>query len=146
MIRLCDAINIRDNQCCHALLCLLQESLVKLFLDAGFRCEEYKVHERQIENRQQEVTIHRRWVQAVFTYAPQQADAGLQTSSAAAQAAVEVSTSTAPDQVVVMGTYTAVPLAMAAAVHTLQCCQTSCSHPSCWTALRLITTMQYLVL
>ncbi len=31
------------------------------------------MHERQIENRRQEVTMHRRWVQAVFTYAPEQA-------------------------------------------------------------------------
>ncbi len=46
---------------------------MKLFLDAGFTCEDYRVHERQIENRRQEVTMHRRWVQAVFTHAPQQA-------------------------------------------------------------------------
>ncbi len=48
---------------------------MKLFLEAGFTCQDYKVHERQIENRRQEVTMHRRWVQAVFTLAPQQATA-----------------------------------------------------------------------
>lgn len=48
---------------------------MKLFLDAGFTCQDYKVHERQIENRRQQVTMHRRWVQAVFTLAPTQATA-----------------------------------------------------------------------
>ncbi|KAL0034409.1 hypothetical protein WJX79_000775 [Trebouxia sp. C0005] len=31
-----------------------KESLMKLFLDAGFTCQDYKVHERQIENRRQQ--------------------------------------------------------------------------------------------
>ena len=61
-----------------------QDSLVKLFQDAGFRCEEYKVHERQIENRRQEVTMHRRWVQAAFTYLPNQPHAGPPTSTVSA--------------------------------------------------------------
>ena len=37
---------------------------------AGFSCSDYKVHERQIENRRQDIVMHRRWVQAVFTYEP----------------------------------------------------------------------------
>jgi hypothetical protein len=34
----------------------------------GFSCEAMKVHARDIENRRQQVVMHRRWVQAVFTY------------------------------------------------------------------------------
>ena len=54
---------------------LFQATLLRLFKDAGFRCVDYKVHERQIENRLREVTMHRRWVQAVFCHAPDQATA-----------------------------------------------------------------------
>ena len=50
---------------------MLQEMLVSLFKAAGFTCNDYKVHDRQIENRQQQVVMHRRWVQAIFTYKPQ---------------------------------------------------------------------------
>ena len=48
----------------------LQDSLTSLFQTAGFTCNDYRVHERQIENRRQDVIMHRRWVQAVFTYNP----------------------------------------------------------------------------
>ena len=65
--------------------CVPQDSLVKLFQDAGFRCEEYKVHERQIENRRQEVTMHRRWVQAAFTYLPNKPHTGPPTSTVSAE-------------------------------------------------------------
>lgn len=53
---------------------MLQEMLVSLFKAAGFTCNGYKVHERQIENRQQQVVMHRRWVQAIFTYKPRAVD------------------------------------------------------------------------
>lgn len=56
------------------LILMLQEMLVSLFKAAGFTCNDYKVHERQIENRQQQVVMHRRWVQAIFTYKPQTVD------------------------------------------------------------------------
>lgn len=49
---------------------MLQEILTGLFKAAGFTCEDYRLHERQIENRRQQVVMHRRWVQAVFTYNP----------------------------------------------------------------------------
>ena len=41
---------------------------MQLFGNAGFVCKEYKVHERQIENKRRELTMHRRWVQAIFLY------------------------------------------------------------------------------
>lgn len=49
---------------------VLQVSLKKLFQDAGFTCLEFEIHERQIENRKQQVVMHRRWVQATFLYTP----------------------------------------------------------------------------
>lgn len=47
-----------------------QEMLTGLFEAAGFTCDDYRLHERQIENRRQQVVMHRCWVQAVFTYNP----------------------------------------------------------------------------
>ncbi|KAL0024741.1 hypothetical protein WJX77_012493 [Trebouxia sp. C0004] len=75
-----------------------KESLMKLFLDAGFTCEEYKVHERQIENRRQEVTMHRRWVQAVFTYAAPQATPHKHISNAPLQVPAEHQSGPNPNQ------------------------------------------------
>ncbi len=71
---------------------------MKLFLDAGFTCQDYKVHERQIENRRQEVTMHRRWVQAVFTLAPQQATAHRHISNAPQQLPAELQLGPKPNQ------------------------------------------------
>ncbi len=71
---------------------------MKLFLDAGFTCQDYKVHERQIENRRQEVTMHRRWVQAVFTLAPQQATAHRHLSNGPLQAPAELHSRPKPNQ------------------------------------------------
>ncbi len=71
---------------------------MKLFLDAGFTCEDYKVHERQIENRRQEVTMHRRWVQAVFTLAPQQASSHKHISNSTPQEPAELQSGPKPDQ------------------------------------------------
>ena len=53
---------------------MLQEMLISLFKAAGFTCNDYSLHERQIENRRQQVVMHRRWVQAIFTYTPETVD------------------------------------------------------------------------
>ena len=53
---------------------MLQEMLISLFKAAGFTCDDYRLHERQIENRRQQVVMHRRWVQAIFTYKPETVD------------------------------------------------------------------------
>ena len=63
-----------------------QDSLISLFTAAGFTCNDYRVHERQIENRRQDVVMHRRWVQAVFTYNPAHA---VQTEHTTAHPAAE---------------------------------------------------------
>lgn len=39
-----------------------------LFNDAGFTCENFQIFEREIENRKQQVVMHRRWVQATFVH------------------------------------------------------------------------------
>ena len=57
---------------------MLQEMLISLFKAAGFTCDDYRLHERQIENRRQRVVMHRRWVQAIFTYKPETVDPLLQ--------------------------------------------------------------------
>ena len=71
---------------------------MKLFLDAGFTCQDYKVHERQVENRRQEVTMHRRWVQAVFTRVQQQASAFKHISNAPLQVPAELHSRPKPNQ------------------------------------------------
>lgn len=53
---------------------MLQEMLISLFKAAGFTCDDYRLQERQIENRRQQVVMHRRWVQAIFTYKPEPVD------------------------------------------------------------------------
>ena len=53
---------------CKVPLLLLQASLLGLFSEAGFVCLDFQIHERQIENRRQQVVMHRRWVQAKFVY------------------------------------------------------------------------------
>lgn len=75
-----------------------KESLMKLFLDAGFTCKDYKVHERQIENRRQGVTMHRRWVQAVFTHQPSQASSHKHISNAPSQVPAELHSRPKPNQ------------------------------------------------
>ncbi len=71
---------------------------MKLFLDAGFTCQDYRVHERQIENRRQEVTMHRRWVQAVFTLAPQQASSHKHIGNAPPQVPAQLQQTLIPNQ------------------------------------------------
>lgn len=48
--------------------CYLQASLLNLFTQAGFECEDVRVHERQVQNRAKDLTMERRWIQAVFRY------------------------------------------------------------------------------
>lgn len=60
---------------------MLQEMLISLFKAAGFTCNDYRLHERQIENRRQQVVMHRRWVQAIFTYTPETVDPPLAATS-----------------------------------------------------------------
>ena len=57
--------------CGDGAMYMLQEVLISLFKTAGFTCDDYRLHERQIENRRQQVVMHRRWVQAIFTYKPE---------------------------------------------------------------------------
>lgn len=63
-----------DRQAPDGARYMLQEMLISLFKAAGFTCDDYRLHERQIENRRQQVVMHRRWVQAVFTYKPETVD------------------------------------------------------------------------
>ena len=46
----------------------MQTDLRGLFARHGFTCQQMHVQQRQIENRQQGIVMHRRWIQAVFTY------------------------------------------------------------------------------
>lgn len=39
-----------------------------IFEAAGFVCEHVLVHERDIENKGQGITMNRRWIQAEFKY------------------------------------------------------------------------------
>lgn len=43
-----------------------QAFLKSLFEQEGFICENMTIHERQTENRQTKITMHRKWIQAVF--------------------------------------------------------------------------------
>ncbi|KAF8061094.1 Mettl6 [Scenedesmus sp. PABB004] len=61
-----------DGTCCYY---YTQEGLAALFAAAGFVCEASLVHARVVENRKTRVRMPRRWVQAVFRYAPGEAAA-----------------------------------------------------------------------
>lgn len=70
---------VQPLTCSHAKMCslLLQASLLGLFCEAGFACADFQIHERQIENRKQQVVMHRRWVQAKFVYSHSQLPASV---------------------------------------------------------------------
>jgi hypothetical protein len=54
----------------------LQEALAALFASQGFVCESMLVHARTVENRKSGVKMPRRWIQAVFRYAPSEVPTG----------------------------------------------------------------------
>jgi hypothetical protein len=56
---------------------MLQEVLAALFASQGFVCESMLVHARTVENRKSGVKMPRRWIQAIFRYAPCEVPAGL---------------------------------------------------------------------
>jgi hypothetical protein len=56
---------------------VLQEVLAALFASQGFVCESMLVHARTVENRKSGVKMPRRWIQAIFRYAPSEVPAGL---------------------------------------------------------------------
>ena len=54
----------------------IQESLLKLFSEAGYTCKAVHINEHTIENRRKGLLMDRRWIQAVFVYTDRALPAG----------------------------------------------------------------------
>eukprot|EP00882_Tetradesmus_deserticola_P023439 GHRQ01025505.1.p1 GENE.GHRQ01025505.1~~GHRQ01025505.1.p1 ORF type:complete len:293 (+),score=136.66 GHRQ01025505.1:102-980(+) len=62
-----------DGTCCYY---YTEEVLAALFASQGFVVESMLVHARTVENRRSGLKMPRRWIQAVFRYAPSEVSAG----------------------------------------------------------------------